>query len=230
LFEQEATCSRQCRVKCALETLAFDSQTTVAPGTCGPPPPPKLCDQWTVEDLKNEGATLFSYSSRWTKELVSFSNPKSGERITTSDVVHVFPLPADGSDPFQLNPEKFQAAADFTLSWPEGRLFKESLPKPVKEHLGTLLKLYRCQTPDGRSVTSTTPGSGACTVEGLIYADRPNGIEFKELWLYQTSTGGKPGFLTTTVRNPQGDTLVGSGKLLGYIPVRSQLSFQPRAP
>ncbi|HVE82128.1 MAG TPA: ADYC domain-containing protein, partial [Myxococcales bacterium] len=84
VFESEAACKGQCGQGCLREQLEFESDLVMplppgrdrrpaaplagtAPGTCGPPPPPKLCDQWTVEDLKNEGATLFSYSSRWTK-------------------------------------------------------------------------------------------------------------------------------------------------------------------
>ena len=200
----------------------------------------KLCDDWTFEDMRREGATLFSYSASWDRPLVRFQTGDE-RHVTTSKVAHVYP-PAltdyrDDRNGFTLNGAGF-ARAGFPLDKVggyEGKIFKTSLPASIRPRLDPLVKLYRCKKGNQYLVTTESGESvGArCTVNGVdsgYTMEEPEGYiygpghslagELDALYLWQQEGTAGVRFATSRDR-PFGYHRVGAGPL-GYLPGRKQ--------
>ncbi|HEU4760163.1 MAG TPA: ADYC domain-containing protein, partial [Dehalococcoidia bacterium] len=204
---------------------------------------PKLCEQWTAEDLAREEATLFSYSTIWDRALVTFVDQRSGRLITTSRVHHTFPPAAagpaygDDRDGFTFQESELPVSpvqnASFAELRYEGRAFSASMPPLLQDNLciqsglkpGCLRPLAQYRNLAGHYLATTqAPPNGYSPLpgaEGLIYASQPPEAEAVPLYSWKTPSGLHA---TSAADRLEGYDRDGNTPV-GWLPLRSGLAY-----
>ncbi|MDC0712547.1 ADYC domain-containing protein [Stigmatella sp. ncwal1] len=172
-------------------------------------PSAKYCEDYTRDELIQQGAVLFSYSKFLDAALYRFQHITTGAYLTTSKII-ISPQDHPLTTIYLPDPSVFLDSANYRLADDglddsyEGPLFKLETPSHLFEGV-TVSPLQRFRDTDiprkfitlvGSSGVSTPAGYAMHEVEGYVYADAVPPPSGPSLRLYKSV--GSNRYLTTT--------------------------------